>query len=634
MAAPLIQRDPKEDPKRTKEQKALLDNDVALLSILRGYENEARTARESGYEDRDTTWEENLDAFWGRYDFSDKKSWQAQEVLPDVANFVERFAAVLRQGLTQVADWAQVQDVADVTGKISKLATKFTRVMLDNSGTNVTGQSTRFEKTFGDCVRTGTMSAMCAAVTWKDGRLHIEEVDPRTFLPDPTGRGLYRIRIIEIDKDKLLRMADEMDSNGDPIWDKDAIEQETSYIDQELREWKERSSGGGVEQTSRRKPMVLWEFYCDLIDEDGKPMKEKQLVVVLNNRTIIRGPEPNPFWHGQDWVVYHPLMSAPMGAVDGKTYVEHFRRLTETLQNVTNMMLDAVQMNGINANVVFPEFLKDPEQLKDGLYPCLSIELDEGTDPRVDPVRPIRLGSHLGPEAFNLYQALNQKMMEGAAQSELSLGQHISGETTATEASLSNRGQSSFNNSIASDIEDHFLAPIVQLAYFTGIQHIDEDTHPAIKGALTEDEIGAFMAQREDFRNRAMRFKAKGITASLERSQMLRGLLGSMNVIGGNPILAEAFSKEYSLTALIRTLLEYHLVDIEKIEKTPQERQQEAMQAQIDQQAMQAQMGAPGEGEGGTTQNPFAASPQTAQNQGGPDPMAGAEGVDSNVVGG
>ena len=258
--------DPTDDPREglSNDQKKQLADDDNLMRILRGYKEEARLARQSGTEPREDVWLANNDAFWmRRIDLPGRKQdWQAQERFPYVANFVERFTAAIRRAATEVPGWANVEDPKDKAGPGSRLATHFVRLLLDTSGTNATGQVRPFEATFGNTVRCGCLMAMASAVTWRDGRLRIEQVDPRSLFLDPTGRGLYRVRTFEKDKNQLLEMAEEVDGAGEPIYDKKAIEGEMINVDLSFGRTGRRRAEGEASRAAFASPcrwMSIWQ---------------------------------------------------------------------------------------------------------------------------------------------------------------------------------------------------------------------------------------------------------------------------------------------------------------------------------------------------------------------------------------
>lgn len=543
-------------------------------------------------------------------DNTDKLDWQAQEKTPAVPDFVRRFAAALRRALVQIGDWNQVIDQKAPGGKAEKIAQKIVNKSLDFSGMNATGQPIPFEKTFGDAMKTGALMAACVAATWKNGRPSIEIVDPRDVLLDPTGRGLYRVRRIEMDWHDLMAMAEQTDANGDPIWDKEAIAQAQANTDEEQRTNKRDSSGAGQETSSDRKTVVLHEFLSVNLDRDGEAdaSGERMLTVMLNKKTIIRGPEPNPFWHGKDWIVFHPLISAPLAAVDGETYVEGFIDTAETFENMTNILLDAVRMSSMNAFEANPEKLDDPDSLQNGLGPNHTFMLDPDEDDGKPAIRPVELGKQLGPEPFTMWNGLKGELREAAAQNDLSLGQvPQSGDVTATAATLASQGQSALTEAIAADIETGFLGPILLLAYYNTVQHMDSTSDPEFLSQFTPEELAMIEAQRDDFRNQRFSFKASGITATLERAQRLRGLLSALNVIGSNPMLVQGYQAlGFSIGQMVKLVLEEHGVETDKLKATPEEQAQAAIAAQ----------GQPSLGEGLSNGNSAGGVDPAAQNAG------------------
>ncbi len=610
------------------ESKLKLD-DHQIIQTLGRYFDEAENVRETGFNPRHEAWEDNLHAFWMRKSFSEKLPWQSAEISAAVPNYVERFSATHRQALTQTPDWVKIKDLNDETGIFSRFATKLTRLGLDFAGTNASGHPVPFEHIFGNLCQVGALMKMVAAVTYdhRNGRVVVEQVDPRQCYWDPTGRGLYRVRFWEVDKETLLRQADQTDSEGNPLYDREAVKGLFAHHDREIQENQEDSSGQGQTLSSVRKPILLKEWLVDLIDED-EIVREKQFIVVANDETIIRGPEPNPWWHKQDWIVGHPVLQAPLSPVDGRTYVELFRNPVSTNENVMNRIIDIASMR-MNAFEVNPDVLDNVEQIEFGIAPNQTIIRAEDANPGDRAITVIEMGDNVGSDLLALWQATKQEAQEAAAQSDLSLGQTVQkGDTTATEINESQAGQSALNNSISMDIDLGFLGPVAGLVYYSLLQHVGPDS-PGIWNGLSKDEQAMLMTRREEFRTRPVAIRASGLTKAVERSRRTRGLLGALNVIGGNPILIQAFMQKYSPARLIDVLLTDMGVDIEEIELTKDEMMEHikaAARAKTEGQ-MRERFGGEPETGGGKT-------PQTSQNQGGPDPlMPGvAEGVSGEVV--
>src|SRR5258705_7115265 len=80
------------------------DRTPEIVQTLQDYFREADEARKSGMNPRDAKWSQNLDLYWNRYDYSAKQQWQAKEAMPEVPNFVDRFAAALKEALISTPD--------------------------------------------------------------------------------------------------------------------------------------------------------------------------------------------------------------------------------------------------------------------------------------------------------------------------------------------------------------------------------------------------------------------------------------------------------------------------------------------------------------------------------------------------
>ena len=96
-------------------------DDQDLVNLLASYCTEAEEARQSGPNPRDDVWRSNWDRYWGRYDMADKAPWQSRHVMPEVPQFVDRWAAAMREALASVADALARQDADDFSGESETL---------------------------------------------------------------------------------------------------------------------------------------------------------------------------------------------------------------------------------------------------------------------------------------------------------------------------------------------------------------------------------------------------------------------------------------------------------------------------------------------------------------------------------
>lgn len=538
-----------------------------LVPVLAGYLAEAKQGREGGLNPRDQKWEENFDLYWGRTDFSGKASWQAKEKMPEVPAFVDRFAAALKEALiTGPEGFYTVHDPSDAEGDLTQPIKRATDAWLSTCGRNQTGTCLGFPAVFEEQCKLGAISAMCASVRWHNdghyGRVAVETVDPRLVWLDTTYRNLYRIRRVELDKHTLVEMATMEDRKGRPIYNLDEIGRMVSHIESLDQQRRERATGDSQFLTSTRQPITMDEYIATAIGPRGEVLAKDALMVVGNGQFLIRGPEPNPYWHGKDWMVFAPLVTAPL-SVYGRSYMEDFGDLARTFQKLTNMLLDAVQVSSMKVFAVVPEMLRDPSQLVDGLRPFKLFEIEDGFDAK-EFMHALELGN-LPAEAITVWQALKGELREAASMNEIGLGQFAPrGRTSATEIQETQQSSSALIRSIAQTIEGRFLNPILDLTWKTGLQHVSR-TDPAIRGAIGEEMFEALYRRRRELIKRPITFQARGISTLIQKSRTLKALLQVMAFLGQSKELLAAFLQVADMEKFVKLLFDLSDVDLSKV---------------------------------------------------------------------
>ena len=604
-----------EVPQHPKGDPHSVDPSYEVVPILEGYLLEAQTARQTGLNPRDDKWEENLHLYWNRHDHSRKAAWQAKESMPEVPTFVDRFAAALKEALVASQHgFYTIHDPAvedDNFSGFKDAVKRATDAWLSTCGYNQLGHPLSFAAVFEEQVKLGAMTAMSAVVTWKEddrykyGRVCVETQDPRRVWLDPTFRSLYRVRRIELDKHELWKMARQLDKKGRPIWNLDGIASMIRHIEAEDERRKEEMSGHGHEQISTRQPVILDEYYCDVIDSRGNVIAERALCVVGNRSYLIRGPEPNPFWHGCDWYVYCPLVITPL-SVYGRSYMEDFGSVAKTFNSLTNLILDAIHTSSLKAFALAPSLLLNPSQVNEGLHPNKLFLLEDGVTPQ-DFWAALDLGS-LPSESVQVWQAIKNELREAADINEVGLGQFApKSRTSATEISTAQESSNALIRSVAQTIEQRFLNPILDLVWKTGMQHVKRDD-PVIRAAIGPELFEALLVRRKELVQRQITFQAQGISLLIQKSRMLRAVLTLFQILAQSELLLQEFLKIADMQKLVRLLFDLADVDLKKIEISQQQRMINDMVQQFQQAGARAEQATaqPGqsrqEPDGGTRQ--------------------------------
>lgn len=560
-----------------------------IIKILESYRVEAEQARDGGPNARTDVWKSNWDRYWGRYDFSKKASWQSQHVLPEVPQYVDRWAAAMREALDAGGDWFTAEDEGG-TGISEPLIPHINRVMkvlLGRCSRTPDGHYASFSSLFEEQMKLGAIMACCASVTWQmdsgGGWVRVASVDPREVWFDPKGRGLYRRRHYEIDKHELVAMASRLDEFGLPIYDLEQINQLGAEVDEKTGQNREVSTGTGQGTDQGRTPIQIDEWRATILNPTtGEVWADRALLVTANSKFLIRGPEINPYWHNQDWVVFTPMVSVPM-SIYGRTYMEEWVGTDDAFMEMTNLLLDATQMSAMKAFVAQSDMLQDPSQLAEGISPNKLFLLAEGM-PVADFLKEIDLGE-LPPEAISAWTMLKEELREGAKLSEIALGQmpnktHIAAEGIQQSA----QAGSAMIRSMAKTIEQRFLEPLLTLVWQTALQYMD---FLSLANEIGEDTANMLQAQRKQFLERRIKFRVRGISGLIDRQQKLQNLLQLLGAISQNPALLTAFMQKTNLPRLLNSMVVLFGVDPKLYEHTPAELMQQQVAAQM--QAVQPQ---------------------------------------------
>lgn len=542
------------------------DEQTEIVNVLSGYYHEASNNRKGGLNPRDDKWEQNINLYWNRYDFSGKEHWQAKEAMPEVPGFVDRFAAAMKDALVgSPNDFYTVTDPYGVEDDISWAIKSMTDVWLSQAGRNQVGTVLDFSAVFEEQMKMGALMACSATVLWRNdipkGRVSIESVDPREVWLDHTYRNLYRLRRVKLDVSDLIDMTKTVDSDGTPIFNLDSI---AAALGDKRADRADTGvlTGSGTEQLSGRRGVTLDEYIATVVSKDGRVLAKDELMVVANDKYLIRGPEKNPYWHKRDWLVYAPLITAPL-SVYGRTYMEDFGDLAKTFTELTNLILDATQTAAINAFAVVPSMLEDPTQAQGGIWPNKMFRLAEGYKAE-EFARALTIGQ-MNPAVIQVWTTLKNELHEAAGINEVGMGQFApKGRTSAAEVGAALNNSGAIIKSVAQTVETRFLNPILDLTWKTGVQHCKADD-PLLKGAVGDPMWTALIENREELVKRPYSFQARGISMMIQRSRMLQSLMQLLQIIASNPDLMAAFMQQTDMQKLLDLLFNLSNINPQKL---------------------------------------------------------------------
>lgn len=595
--------------------------EARVLHTIRSAKTEARKARDTRMQRN----RRNLDAYFGRQDWSHKQQGQSQEFLPKVPMAVEQFKAFVKRALVDFGDWFSV-DMPDVAGIEAQDIRRFLRCKLETLS-YTSDEKLDFATLITDGIHMGALESLMIFkihggihtsqqftvergiefLETPDGqqlrqtedlvqrdidewRLHIDLISPTQWFPDPTTRGLYRIHgNIERDLHEIQALAE----GPDAIYDPDVvaqIEADFAEKDEDARREQHRGQDETVNPDFRRR-VVLDEYWGTLLRPDGSVAESNIVATIANDRFVIRPPEGNTFWHGQDPFVACPLIRVPL-SVWHKALMDHAVELNLSLNELYNLMLDGGLAAVWGTRQLKKSWLDDPKQVDNGIPAGTTLIIKDEVPAGAKVLEQVATGQ-IPAEAMNMFTLSDREFNVAAITNDLKLGVLPQKSVKATEVVESQQGQAGMIDGILRDVEDRMIEPMLRKSWLTILQHFDQFSNTEIVRTMGRQAAFTMLqmspAQRFATFANDCTFKVNGLSAVLARVRDFQKLLALMEVVKGNTLLLQSFIKKYSPDKILDRLFKTLNIDTESIQAEPEEQRALA-------QSLQAQGGQPGGG--------------------------------------
>jgi len=600
-----------DDPGDGGDQKDLTDSQI--LRIVRDYTREAKDARKS----RLLKNKKNQYAFMDEQDFSHKQPGQSAEFLPKVSTSAEQFSAFIKRSLVQFGQWFQVELNQNLPPFITDTNIASLMSLYLHQIPAGTMKSVKFESVISDCGKQalfdslmilkihgmpvkqhkytaepgdhivnsdGTASAGPTQLkkeemtTW---RLCVDIVRAEDYYPDPTGRGLYEVHIVERDYYQVLAMAEA------GIYDKAVVEMiKEDFQKDEYDKRKPQTKGqDNAPKPSFRRTIVIAECWGTLLDEDGYAVCENVVCATANDKYVIRKPEANPFWHGESPFVVAPLLRVPQ-SVWHKALYDAATDLNIALNEMFNLMLDGGMASVWGIKQVRANYLEDPRQISDGIPQGISLIVNESLPQGEKVVETVSQGSN-PQDAMAIFEMLNREFTQAALTNDIKLGSLPPRQVKATEVTSADQSQAVTLDSIAADMENDVMEPALRKSWLTILQHIEDfDSQEIIQciGAKAAHWLlSTSPADRFAMFANVATFRVNGLSTMLSRVRDFQKTMALMQMVMGNPILMRAFMVNYDENKLLKQAMKQLNMNPDDLARTPD---QQAALPQIMQQIL------------------------------------------------
>ncbi len=423
-----------------------------------------------------------------------------------------------------------------------------------------------------------------------EGQLTLHAVDPYNFywLPgSKLNRWVGTIEEIEIPKWELLKMA----KLG--VFDEEKVRAIKDLGNMRLDQVQEQQflrfnefPRTAQAPDSAAGDVKITEFYGPLVI-DGELDEEYAHIIIANDSVVLYDGKNDKWFRQPPYVGFSPL-SLPF-RTEGMGLVEMVRSIDKALNQIVNLGVDTLLFRLLPIFEYSADFYENPEDIRTGLTPGKILRRSAMAGQGQSGLVPVEFND-VSPGAMQVAGVLDRAHQEGGLVSELQQSlPRWSGAQTATETEAIQQNQNSFFGAMAADIEAGVIAPLVEMCIQLIMQFIDTANDPRVASVLGVDAaILAGMPREEIFEmiQGDYQVQVRGLTAQLEKAEMLQNLVQFMNLIGQNP---QAWLPWIKQDALLRKILEAfrpHIHDIERILNDPQTAaQQEAAMQQQQQQS-------------------------------------------------
>ena len=544
-------------------------------------------------------------------DYSSKIQGQSKHHLPKLAVALQAFVAVIKQGLSAENNWFSVEaplrspidnyQIRELLmcflrnlhapGKKSK---NFTTVITD-AVTAAATDALMIVKIQGSVKETEEFFAE-RGQPWLDEfgrpqpgevtlskrnrsswRLAVDLVADVDYYPDPTGEGLYEIHSVVRELSQVVE---------NPLYDANVLEKmyndmaaAASMADGQAasaESQREDDEHMGGHFAKGRKRVRVDEFWGTMLDQQGNVLHNNVVAAVANGKYLIRPPVANPFWHKESPFVVSPLVRKP-GDVWHKSVYDEPTLLNEAIDELYNLIYDGGLASVWGVRQVRRGLLENPDEVSAGIPAHKTLAIKDETPDGTRVVEQVTQGQ-IPQDAFQLFAMIDREFQQAAMVNDVRLGNLPPRRVKATEIIESQSSQSVTIDAILKDVENEFIEPLLRKSWLTVLQFADAIPFDHYEGAVPADIATTFQqmpsVDKYIYYGQRCSFQVFGLSQALNRIKEFQSLVTILQVVGGNPVLLQAFVQRYSPFKILESLFELMEVKPSRYELTIEEQAQ------------------------------------------------------------
>lgn len=393
---------------------------------------------------------------------------------------------------------------------------------------------------------------------------HIEHIplNIRTYYPDAKGEGLYEIHEMgSVDKYKLLAKSSDKPTKAKP-YIKSRVEKLQTGVDlfEEQEKDKDKGTQKVTKKINRRTPIMLHEFWCTVLDEDGSIMKYtlengkeielKDVVVTLANKSvIIQEPMKFPTYSGESLFISMQLERSNINNY-GNGLLRGGVDMNKAEDALLNAAIYAGLKEGYNVNTIKAHGLVNAKQVEDGIPYGATLLQNDNLAPGEKLIDSVSTGK-VPQGLLQVLGIVQQAGTENMRMNEIALtGNSGSKQQRATEIVATQQTIQGLFDSLAMDVEDIYIEKYAEKIFCLMLQHkdlwTDEDYDYIFysKQPIIDEFKSLSPKEAYDEYGYAFRFKGKGMKSLANTQAQAQAIINLFSVLAANPILMEGFERQ------------------------------------------------------------------------------------------
>ena len=491
----------KADTEKVKESDGSLDDPKYLIGYIKACKNEAYDASKPRRELQRELWL----LFQSKEDWSKKKDWQSKAFIPKIFNAIVRAASLVKKAILQTSKLFNMEledeKVTPIKSMIRELKRDLTKepgneellkeVKAAEEQLNILEEQlaederrfkkalkkSNFARAYGEMIT----SAMLLGIgvlkrLWNTTKkkLRYENVDilniyiSPEYMPYEDDNPDYLIEYMEMSLAKLRKMAEDTNKEAkEDIFDMTEVDKVKGGYTRTDEQQKEKQRRGLGQFTRVSKKVGILVFWGNVISKDGKEMKENQLMMLANEKYLIR-KQDNPFDDGKYPYEITVPMVYPHRGTGGISLVESSVRLQYTLNNILNLTVDNLNFIVNKVKTYDPNRLKKPQEIY-SVYPGKMIPVISGVGKVIDEV----VSTPLGQDVWKSYEIFSKEIEEANYVTEFLTGMPGRKQKTLGEVEIKTAESHGMFDTIARELELNSIKPTLKNSYSLLVQFSD-----------------------------------------------------------------------------------------------------------------------------------------------------------------